>query len=185
MSSVIVDVALELNLPILPLRYSGGLPVAPLREIISFPWEFGRQDYTLGRPLMPEQLGRVPRPKAAEQVVNAINEIAPRPEAETPLPAGPERTAAIRALCADFKLTEIQAGVIIALRALADPSETTRSMLAFPSHGARGLIAPADELAWHEEVAGWLWGADARIHRESDHWKTTARNLSPDRGSPQ
>jgi hypothetical protein len=24
-------------------------------------------------------------------------------------------------------------------------------------------------------VAGWLWGADDRIHGESEHWKKTAK----------
>ena len=175
MSAVIVDVALDLNLPILPLRYSGGLPVEPLPEIVSFPDGFGQQDYTLGQPLMPEQLRRLPRPKAAEWVVETLNLMTPTPEAEQPLPRAPQRAERIRALCAEHGVTEIQAAVILALQTLADPSATTRSLLSFPKTGVAGLVAPAAERAWHAEVAGWIWGADDRIHGESEHWKKTAK----------
>ena len=175
MSAVIVDVALDLNLPILPLRYSGGLPVEPLPEIVSFPDGFGQQDYTLGRPLMPGQLRRMPRPKAAEWVVETLNLMTPTPETEQPLPRPPQRAERIRALCAEHRVTEIQAAVILALQTLAEPSATTRSILSFPKTGAAGLVAPVTEQAWHEEVAGWIWGADDRIHRESEHWKKTAK----------
>lgn len=175
MSAVFVDLALDLDLPILPLRYSGGLPVEPLSEIISFPVGFGQQDYTLGRPLMPEALRRMPRPKAAEWVVETINQMAPLPEVETPLAVAPGRGEQIRALCAARKVTEIQAAVIVALQTLSDPSETTRSILNFPEGGVSGVVASADEVAWHREVAGWLWGADDRIHGESEHWKKTAK----------
>jgi hypothetical protein len=36
-------------------------------------------------------------------------------------------------------------------------------------------VAPADELAWHREVAGWLWSTDESARRESEHWKKTAK----------
>ncbi len=175
MSAVIVDLAIDLNLPILPLRYSGGLPVEPLPEIVSFPDGFGQQDYTLGGPLMPEQLRRLPRPKAAEWVVETLNMMKPTPEVEEPLSRPSQRADRIRALCAEHRVTEIQAAVILALQTLADPSATTRSVLSFPRTGVAGLVAPAAELAWHAEVAGWIWGADERIYDESEHWKKTAK----------
>ena len=171
-SAVVVDLALELDLPILPLRFSGGLPVAPLAEIISFPVDFGRQDYTAGRPLLPAELRRMPRPKAAEQVVAAINAIAVD---DQPLPGVPGRSAALEAFCAQHGVTEIQAAVILALRTLPAPSATTRSILDFPVHGNAGVVAPAAELAWHREVAQWLWEVDERSRREADEWKRTAR----------
>ena len=172
MSAVVVDLALELDLPILPLRFSGGLPVAPLAEIISFPVDFGRQDYNAGRPLLPAELRRMPRPKAAEQVVAAINAIAAE---DQPLPGVPGRSAALAAFCAQHGVTEIQAAVILALRTLPAPCATTRSILDFPAHGNAGVVAPAAELAWHREVAQWLWEVDERSRREADEWKRTAR----------
>lgn len=172
MSAVVIDLALELQLPVLPLRFSGGLPLDPLPEICSFPFDFGRQDYTVGRPLLPEELRRMPRPKAAELVVAAINAIAVTDEA---LPGVPGRSAALAAFCAQHGVTEIQAAVILALRTLAAPSASTRSILDFPAHGSAGVVAAPAELAWHREVAQWLWGADERSQREADEWKRTAR----------
>ena len=173
MSAVLIDLALELDLPILPLRFSGGLPHQPLTEIISFPFEFGRQDYTLGRPLLPAELRRMPRPKAAELVVAAINALAPA--AEQPLPGVPGRSAALAAFCAQHGATEIQAAVILALRTLPAPAATTRSILDYPAHGSAGVVAAPAELAWHREVAQWLWEVDERSQREADEWKRTAR----------
>lgn len=172
MSAVVIDLALELQLPILPLRFSGGLPLQPLAEICSFPIDFGRQDYTVGRPLLPEELRSMPRPKAAELVVAAINAIDVE---EQPLPGVPGRSAALAAFCAQHGATEIQAAVILALRTLAAPSASTRSILDFPAHGSAGVVAAPAELAWHREVAQWLWGADERSQREADEWKRTAR----------
>ena len=37
------------------------------------------------------------------------------------------------------------------------------------------VVAPAAELAWHREVAQWLWEVDERSRREADEWKRTAR----------
>ena len=134
MSAVVIDLALELQLPVLPLRFSGGLPLEPLPEICSFPVDFGRQDYTVGRPLLPEELRRMPRPKAAELVVAAINAIAVTDEA---LPGVPGRSAALAAFCAQHGVTEIQAAVILALRTLAAPSASTRSTSSSSSSGSR------------------------------------------------
>jgi 3-hydroxymyristoyl/3-hydroxydecanoyl-(acyl carrier protein) dehydratase len=175
MSAVIVDLAIDLDVPILPLRYGGGLPVEPLAGITSFPFEFGQQDYVLGRPLLPDDLRRMPRPKAAEWVVDTINQMPPALADEKPLPGPSQRAGQVRALSAVRQVTEIQAAVIVALQALVDPSETTRSVLNYPAGGVGGLVAPADELAWHREVAGWLWSTDESARRESEHWKKTAK----------
>ncbi|MBL9209873.1 MAG: polyketide synthase dehydratase domain-containing protein, partial [Opitutaceae bacterium] len=176
MSAVIVDLALALDLPILPLKYSGGLPVEPLAALTSFPVAYGQQDYTLGRPLLPADLRRMPGPKAAELVVDAINALPPTTDAESPLPGRPGLEAEIRTWCTAHGITEIQAAVLSALRHLPDPSAATRSILAYPEHGHAGLQAAAGEHAWLHEVATWLWGADDRIHRESEHWKKSARH---------
>ena len=114
----------------------------------------------------------MPRPKAAEQVVAAINAIAAE---DQPLPGVPGRSAALAAFCAQHGVTEIQAAVILALRTLPAPCATTRSILDFPAHGNAGVVAPAAELAWHREVAQWLWEVDERSRREADEWKRTAR----------
>ena len=117
-----------------------------------------------------------PGPKAAEWVVESINAIPPALESELPLPGRPGLAAEIRAWCTDYGITEIQAAVLSALHHLPDPSEATRSILAYPAHGDAGLKAGAGELPWLHEVARWLWGADDRIHGESEFWKKTARH---------
>ena len=61
------------------------------------------------------------------------------------------------------------------LRTLPAPAATTRSILDYPAHGSAGVVAAPAELAWHREVAQWLWEVDERSQREADEWKRTAR----------
>ncbi|MBC7365815.1 MAG: hypothetical protein H7343_03225 [Undibacterium sp.] len=136
---MLIDIALDLNVAILFLRFSGGLPVEPLSEIISFPFGYGRQDFTFGAPLEPELVRSPPRPKAAELVVEAINQNPPAAESETTLGAEPAFAARVHALAARHGVTEIQAGLILALQELPDPTEATRAMLEFPERSAAGL----------------------------------------------
>ena len=175
MSSVLIDVALDLDAAILPLKFSGGLPVDPLPAIISFPHGYGRQDFTIGAPLTPDVLRSLPRPKAAELVVEAINQLPPDADTETPLLPEPGFADRVLALSATHGVTEIQAGLILALQELPDPAAATLAILAYPTSGAGALTGNDVERAWHQSVAEWLWGRDARAQAESEDWKRTAK----------
>ena len=60
MSGKFVDLALEANVPIVPVRFSGGLPRTTLSKRTEFPIGMGRQDIWLGRPLLPADLAPMP-----------------------------------------------------------------------------------------------------------------------------
>jgi 1-acyl-sn-glycerol-3-phosphate acyltransferase len=85
MSSTFIDMALAIGAPIIPVRLVGGLPVQPLEERIEFPVGFGRQDYWIGRPLLPEELAKLPLKARKDLVLAAMNGLGPALADEVPL----------------------------------------------------------------------------------------------------
>lgn len=73
MSGVFVDLALTLGAPIVPVRFSRGLPREEAESRLEFPVGLGRQDYDLGVPILPEDLAKLPYKERTERVMQAIN----------------------------------------------------------------------------------------------------------------
>jgi 3-oxoacyl-(acyl-carrier-protein) synthase/3-hydroxymyristoyl/3-hydroxydecanoyl-(acyl carrier protein) dehydratase/1-acyl-sn-glycerol-3-phosphate acyltransferase len=93
-SSTFIDMALELNRPIVPVRFVGGLPAAPVADEIDFPVGMGQQDIYLGAPLSPDELRALNYRERRERVLDAINGLGPAHTIEEPLPGNPEIEAA-------------------------------------------------------------------------------------------
>jgi hypothetical protein len=68
------------------VRFVGGLPVEPLTTWTPFPVAFGKQDYTLGKALLPHHLASLPSRQRKSAVLDAINMIEPLAKDEEPLP---------------------------------------------------------------------------------------------------
>jgi acyl transferase domain-containing protein/3-hydroxymyristoyl/3-hydroxydecanoyl-(acyl carrier protein) dehydratase/1-acyl-sn-glycerol-3-phosphate acyltransferase len=92
-ASVFTDLAIELGLPVIPVRFVGGLPVNPLAERLEFPFEGGQQDIVIGKAIAPEDLRGLTlrgltlkdRSRVVAEAIEAL-----RPADEQPLPgAGP------------------------------------------------------------------------------------------------
>jgi hypothetical protein len=84
-SSVFTDLAVELNMPVIPVRFVGGLPVDPVPERLEFPFEGGQQDIVIGRPITPAELRELPLRERSRVVIEAIEGL--RPQDEQPLPS--------------------------------------------------------------------------------------------------
>jgi acyl transferase domain-containing protein/3-hydroxymyristoyl/3-hydroxydecanoyl-(acyl carrier protein) dehydratase len=86
-SAILLDFALEMNLPIVPVRFIGGLPADPVISRLEYPFQYGQQDIRAGSPLSADTLRALPLVERSRLVVNAINALAP--ENEFPLPPHP------------------------------------------------------------------------------------------------
>lgn len=76
-TSTLLDMALEMSLPIVPLHFAGGLPVQPLEHKLQVPYRHAAQDYIFGSPIMPGELAALPYAQRRTRVLNAINALAP------------------------------------------------------------------------------------------------------------
>ncbi|MBT4162702.1 MAG: hypothetical protein HOE54_15455, partial [Gammaproteobacteria bacterium] len=76
-SSVLIDFAVNHNLPIVPLCFAGGLPLEPRKERLEFPVDYGRQDFYVGAGIEPAELKALPYAERAKRVLAAINSLGP------------------------------------------------------------------------------------------------------------
>ena len=56
LSSVLLDLAIHRQLPIVPVRFSNGLPRQKQSDRLDFPYLMGQQDYFIGKPILPEEI---------------------------------------------------------------------------------------------------------------------------------
>jgi hypothetical protein len=85
LSMALVDMAVQRRLPIIPVRFTGGLPLEPLARGLDFPFEFAQQDILLGCPLLPDELLPLRSDQRAQRVLAAINETGDSLSRELPL----------------------------------------------------------------------------------------------------
>jgi hypothetical protein len=93
MSGVFVDLALTLGAPIVPVRFSRGLPREDVADRLEFPLGLGRQDYDLGAPILPEELAALPYKDRTERVMAALNATGVPHDAEQPCAPDPSLAA--------------------------------------------------------------------------------------------
>jgi 3-oxoacyl-(acyl-carrier-protein) synthase/3-hydroxymyristoyl/3-hydroxydecanoyl-(acyl carrier protein) dehydratase/1-acyl-sn-glycerol-3-phosphate acyltransferase len=97
LSGAFVDMAISLGRPVVPVRFVGGLPVAPVSGEIDFPVGMGQQDIHIGVPITPDDLRPLNYRDRRQRVIDAINNLGPANEVEEPLPPDPTFAAAVHA----------------------------------------------------------------------------------------
>jgi acyl transferase domain-containing protein/3-hydroxymyristoyl/3-hydroxydecanoyl-(acyl carrier protein) dehydratase/1-acyl-sn-glycerol-3-phosphate acyltransferase len=157
MSSAFIDLALAVGAPIVPVRLAGGLPVEPLETRLEFPVGFGRQDYWLGRPILPEELKALPLKERKEAVLAAMNALGPPLATETPLGGDPQFGAAVEAWRARTGASLEDAVLFVTLAGAKSPGAEVRRLL----EGAReGVLRVGAEprAQWLGRLAQRLFG---------------------------
>ncbi len=129
LNPMFVEMALATGAPIIPVRFTGGLPADPLDEKIDVPVGYTKQVYWIGRPILPEELTDLGFVERSERVLAGINGLGPSNAVEepgVPDPAFGETVAAWSARTGANSLWNIICAV---LEALPDPSPDTRRIL--------------------------------------------------------
>jgi hypothetical protein len=124
-SSVVLDLALEMGVPIVPVRFVGGLPVDPIEGKAEFPVGHGSQDYWIGEPIEAAELDALGLRDRVERVLTAINSLGVANREETPLPPDPEMASRVRRWQQRTGVGEAFAAAWQVLDQLQDPSEET------------------------------------------------------------
>lgn len=129
LSSTLVDLAVRRGVPIVPVRFAGGLPCEPLAERTEFPAGFGPQHVYLGDPLDPAGLASLPPGRRRRLVVDRMNALGPPLSEEEPLPP----TAPLP-VSSSASVGEV---VLALLAALPSPGSETRRILASAARTGR------------------------------------------------
>ena len=154
MSRDLMDTTLRLARPIVPVRFSGGLPARPLGYKFHLPYRMGRLRIAMGAAIEPRALAETPPSRRRRQVLDAINAMAP--------PEGVYAGRANAALSKRCLRRHIEGGssalkcfLLEALETMDDPSDETREFRAFVAGGVlptRGVADPE----WFGRKAMWL-----------------------------
>jgi PfaB family protein len=155
MSSVFLDMALAVRAPVIPIRFTGALPVEPLETRIEFPIGYGRQDIWIGRPILPEELETLPYKDRKPFVIAAMNALGP--QADEPSAPDPSFAEAVRGWQAHTGVDAEHAVLFETLAALPHPTDEVRTIL----EGARRGEVRFDDSPkgkWLAELARRLFG---------------------------
>ena len=125
LSSVFLDLARQLDLPLVPVRFAGGLPIEPAESTMDFPVGFGKQTYHVGRPIRPQRLAGMPLVEQRDLALEALNAVGPA--LDTELPADPQTEFAdeVTRMRARHQMPEVQAVAAAVLARWTEPSEPT------------------------------------------------------------
>ena len=157
MSGKFVDLALEANVPIVPVRFSGGLPRTALQTRTEFPIGMGRQDIWLGRPMLPAELAPMPYGDRKNAVLKAINALGPSADLEQPLLPDPEFADRVHTWQQTAGCSEEHAGLWVCLQDVDSPSEPIARLLKAAETGTLELSSSAED-QWLGTVAQWVFG---------------------------
>lgn len=115
LSGLFLDLAAKLEVPVVPVRFAGALPVDTAPARLDFPVGFARQDIHVGRPLWPEDLAHLPLAERKKTVLEAINGTGPALDGEIPNPPRPDLEAAATALATKCRLAPTSAAIMQAV----------------------------------------------------------------------
>ena len=83
-SAVFIDLAINLNIPIIPVKFVGGLPVEPLTSPLDFPYGYTHQDYYLGKAIYPQTLHKLGNLERKEFILHRLNNLGIAPDKTLP-----------------------------------------------------------------------------------------------------
>ena len=157
LSGAFVDMAIALGRPVVPVRFVGGLPVAPVSEEIDFPVGMGQQNIHIGRPIAPDALRPLNYRDRRQRVIDAINNLGPANDVEEPLPPQSALAAATRAWSERTGANLGHAALFCILEQLPDICPETAALVAGVRAGEL-RVSSTPEGHWLAELARRLFG---------------------------
>ena len=129
LSSVLLDLAIKRQLPIVPVRFSNGLPRQKQPERLDFPYLMGRQDYFIGKPILPEEIAALAYKERRDFVLAAMNEVGPAIAQEQPSLGDTEFFQRVQARQNKMGISQVNAVFIEAFEDVSEPSLMTTKLL--------------------------------------------------------
>ena len=158
-STALIDLAVAKQVPIVPLRFAGGLPVTPVNAPLAFPVDYGQQDFLIGAPLLPEMLAPLPSSERRTRVLDALNGFDGRGQRDTPNPGDGAFAAAVAAWQQTQGVSEVQAVLYRTLATAPDLSAEAQWLLGeVQGKPPTGFVPSAEIRHWLELVASQLLG---------------------------
>ena len=161
--SAILELALALDAPVVPIRCVHGLPLQPGREPLEFPVGLGRQSFFIGPPISPVLLRSLPLKERKDFVLDALHGLGPDLEHDRPMGAEPDFESTVHKWLerreAKGNPVSLEGAILRqVLSACPDPSpETQRLLDCIESDQVLEVTGPLDLwlLELGRRLAGW------------------------------
>lgn len=137
-SSIFLDMAIAKNIPIVPVRFTGGLPSTPSAARFDFPHGNGKQDYFIGGPIFPEELKKMYYGQRPKYVMEKINSLGPLNDEDVLLPPSKKFEEKTRFYMDTFGAPKMQALLFAILGLIDDPCEETAVLMKAIKSGKMG-----------------------------------------------
>lgn len=129
LSAAFLDLALELDLPIIPVKFMGGLPVEPLDTRLEFPLNYTYQDYYLGKAIYPEALKTLDNLERKALVLEQLNQLGRHPSTSFPHPCDLNFAREVKLYRERTGVPEIQAVLYKLLEEIPHPTSEVSALL--------------------------------------------------------
>ncbi|MGA1869675.1 MAG: beta-ketoacyl synthase N-terminal-like domain-containing protein [bacterium] len=131
LSSVLIDLSINRDMPIIPVRFIGGLPREGNTIKMELPYRMGQQDYYIGKAIMPDQLACQVYADRKRFILKKINTLGPSLEEEKPLSGDSTFIEKVEYLEKQFNMTPIQAIFFKIISGIERPSAETSRFINF------------------------------------------------------
>lgn len=147
LSGVFADLAIGAGMPVVPVRFVGGLPVEPLEQRTEFPIGYGRQTYHLGAPILPDELASLNYKQRIDRLSSAIDALGPSHADEAPEAGDAELARRVAELQQARALLEPFATILAVLERWPEQAEETRALISATRDGATPTTPWVAEMA--------------------------------------
>ena len=155
LSAVFVDLAMELNLPIIPVKFIGGLPVKPLKTRLDFPFGYTYQNYNLGKAICPRSLRKLGNLERKELILERLNHLGGLPEKMLPHTYDRDFDREVRFWIEKTGVSEVYAVLYKVLEKIPDPPEEIATLVTGIQQG-KIQVNDTPEGHWLGEFGKWL-----------------------------
>ena len=153
-SSVLVDLCTRSRIPIVPVRFAGGLPLEDNGKL-DFPVGFGGQDHYIGTRIEADELDALPYNERTARILDGINSLGPIDQMDIPLPEDPVFVELVNtAGTLNSDSTEVQQVLWSALQAMPETGAKMQNLLKVIASGKTG----SDTLSNAEKIMAKMLG---------------------------
>lgn len=142
----VIQMAIQAELPMVPVRFAGGLPVAKSENRLNFPIGYGAQSYYIGSPIHAKEIKHLSHTEQKDIILQSINQLGIPVENE--LPSHPDESfqIALECLMQALKIPQDLAILLKVLQGIPHPSaETARLLACIDGQDARWHNNPTDQ----------------------------------------
>lgn len=157
LSAIFIDLALELNLPIVPVKFVGGLPIDPLETRLEFPIGYTHQDYYLGKAIYPETLKSLHNVERKALILERLNQLGGTLADSYPNTPNIDFEREVKLWMKQTGVSEIRAVLYKVLEKIPNPIDEICTLLTGIRTGSFQVSNSAEGL-WLKGFGQWLNG---------------------------